>query len=70
MPDGRHYKIVLWLTQHDIAKLCNITRETASIELGNLKSKGIVRERSKHYIVHMEKLGEITGDDGVEKITL
>lgn len=63
LPDGHHYKIGLRLTQHDIAKLCNISRETASIELGVLKSHNVVHERLKRYVVHLEKLGTEIGED-------
>lgn len=63
LPDGHHYKISLRLTQHDIAKLCNISRETASIELGILKSNGLVKERLKHYVVYLQKLGAEFGED-------
>jgi CRP-like cAMP-binding protein len=70
LPDGRHYKISLRLTQHDIAKLCNISRETASIELGVLKSRDIISERNKHYIVHMDKLSAAAGDDVTTPIDL
>lgn len=68
LPDGHHYKISLRMTQQDIAKLCNISRETASIQLGILRSHGIVSERGKHYIVHMDKLSVVTGDDGIALI--
>lgn len=70
LPDGHHYKIGLRLTQHDIAKLCNMSRETASIQLGVLKSNGIVREHGKHYVVYMDKLSVVTGDDGIAAIRL
>lgn len=70
LPDKQHYKIRLRLTQHDIAKLCNTSRETASIELGVLKNQGVITERSKQYIVHMPKLSAITGDDGAATIRL
>lgn len=70
LPDGRHYKISLRLTQHDLAKLCNISRETASIELGVLKSRGIISERNKHYIVHMDKLSAAAGDEVTTPIDL
>jgi len=70
LPDGHHYKIGLRLTQHDIAKLCNISRETASIELGILKSHGAVHERLKRYVVHLEKLGVEIGEDMTTDIHL
>ena len=70
LSDGRHYRIGLRLTQHDIAKLCNITRETASIELGVLKNQGVVVERFKRYTVDMEKISALIGDDPHEAIEL
>ncbi len=70
LPDGRHYKILLRLTQQDIAKLCNMSRETASIELGVLKDANIVTEHEKYYVVHMGKLSELTGEEDAEAIEL
>lgn len=70
LPDGHHYKISLRLTQQDIAKLCNMSRETASIQLGILRSNGVVSERGKRYIVHMDKLSTVTGDDAAATIRL
>lgn len=70
LPDGRHYKISLRLTQQDIAKLCNISRETSSIELTKLKKAMLVRERNKYYVVNLSKLSSEVGEDGLDKLRL
>lgn len=68
LPDGQHTKINLRLTQHDIARLCTISRETANVELGTLRLDGVISERAKKYIVHRQKLAAITGDDAASTI--
>lgn len=62
LPDGRHYKISIRLTQQDIAKLCNISRETTSLELTKLKKLLLIRERNKHYVVNLAKLSAEVGE--------
>lgn len=66
LPDGQHTKINLRLTQHDLARLCNMSRETANLELGILRSEGVVMERAKKYVVHRQKLARITGDEATQ----
>lgn len=62
LPDDRHYKISIKLTQQDIAKLCNLSRETTNIELNKLKRNNHVTERSKHYVVNLAQLGKLVGE--------
>ena len=56
-------RIVPRLTQQDLANLCGISRETASVELGKLKECGAVTEKSKQYSVHMPSLNKLMGDN-------
>lgn len=69
-PIGNRIKVVIKLTQHDIAKLCNLSRETVSIELGNLKQHEIVIVKEKYYYVHLVKLNTFINEDSPETIRL
>lgn len=64
LPGRVFMRIDIKLTQQDIARLCNISRETASIELGKLKNKNIITERAKLYSVNMSLLNKFLGEDG------
>lgn len=68
--DGSRMKIGIKLTQQDLARLCNASRETMSIELGRLKDEGIILVKAKHYIVHMSRLNAIISDEKAPTITL
>lgn len=68
--DATRVKITIKLTQQDLARLCNASRETMSIELGKLKDEGIIIVKAKHYIVHFAKLNGIISDEKAPDITL
>lgn len=68
--DPARIKISIKLTQQDIARLCNASRETMSIELGKLKDEGVLLVKEKHYIVHLQRLNAIISDDQAPDITL
>jgi CRP-like cAMP-binding protein len=62
-------KINIKLTQHDIAKLCNVSRETASMEITKLKNKSVLIEKNKFYSINLGLLTKYIGEgpaDGVE----
>lgn len=62
-PIGSHIKVTIKLTQQDIAKLCNLSRETVSIELGVLKSNEIIIVKEKYYYIHLAKLNAFINED-------
>ncbi len=68
--DGSRIKIPIKLTQQDLARLCNSSRETMSIELGRLKDEGILAVKEKQYIVHFQRLNTLISDDDAPEITL
>lgn len=70
LPDGRHYKISVKLTQQDIAQLCNLSRETTSTELNKLKRNMYVAERGKHYVVDLAQLGALVGEEHTNELSL
>lgn len=49
-------QIGIRLTQQDLAQLVGITRETAAMELGKLKKKGIITYKSFTYTLYLDKL--------------
>ena len=68
--DKTKLRIPIKLTQQDVARLCNASRETMSIELGRLKDDGIISVKEKHYIVHFQKLNDLISDDTAPEIRL
>lgn len=68
--DGTRRKISIKLTQQDLARLCNASRETMSIELGKLKDEGVLSVKEKKYIVHLAKLNELISDESTTDINL
>lgn len=67
---GSHYKITLPLTQLDIASLAGLTRETAAVELGLLKSQGVITVKRKYYVIHLKKLLSLMNDDDLSSVNL
>lgn len=57
-----HKKITIKLTQHDLARLCNLTRETVSGELVKLRKAGLVNVKEKYYFVNLVKLDQQISD--------
>ncbi len=68
--DKTKLRIPIKLTQQDVARLCNASRETMSIELGRLKDEGIIAVIEKQYIVHFKKLNDLISDDTAPDIQL
>lgn len=67
---GKRIKITIKLTQHDLAKLCNLSRETVSIELGTLKREEVIIVKEKFYFVHITKLNHFINEDSTAPIRL
>ncbi len=57
------YTIHLHLTQHDIAKLSSVSRETTSSELVQLRKSGVIAEHNKYYTVDMDRLSARAGEE-------
>ncbi len=60
---GSRSKITIKLTQHDLASLSNLSRETVSIELGKLKNAEIITVKEKYYYVHVTKLNALISEE-------
>jgi CRP/FNR family transcriptional regulator len=60
---GTQYIINLPLTHQVIASMLGLTRETATNELGKLKSQGILHHENKVYTIDKQKLEQALGED-------
>ncbi len=60
---GSRIKIAVKLTQHDLASLSNLSRETVSIELGVLKKHEVITVKEKYYFVHLGKLNAFVNEE-------
>jgi len=67
---GKYTRIDMKLTQQDIAALCGVSRETTNLELGKLRDKNILTEKSKFYSIDMKALTKLLGDDAIQNIEL
>lgn len=56
-------KIQIPLTQQDIANLSGLTRETTTIEINKLKSRGIISDDHRYYTVSINRLNDEIDDD-------
>lgn len=67
---GNKVFIDLRLTQHDIARMLGLTRETVAVELSRLKKQGIVTHQAQHYIIDSNKLRRLGGEEEFSKVTI
>lgn len=56
-------RIPLPLTQQDLANYMGLTRETTSVELKKLQTKGIINYRNQMYTVRTDKLNDLLDED-------
>lgn len=56
-------KLNIRLTQQDLARMIGMTRETTTVELGKLRDDKVVLYQKKHYILNLEKMQQIMGED-------
>lgn len=68
--DTNKIKIPLELTHQNFASLVGLTRETTAIEMNKLKSEKIISYKQQEYIVDMEKLLEVLGEDSFKNLTI
>jgi CRP-like cAMP-binding protein len=60
---GSRTKVTIKLTQHDLAALSNLSRETVSIELTKLKRQDIISVKAKYYYVNLAKLNAMISQE-------
>jgi len=63
-------RISVPLTQDDIARMSGLSRETVTVELGKLKSEGIIEVKSKQYLVNTKKLLKIIDENEDIQVSL
>jgi CRP/FNR family transcriptional regulator len=68
--DSSKIKIPLTLTHQNFASLVGLTRETTAIEMNKLKSEKIISYKQQEYIVNMEKLLDVLGEDSFRNLTI
>ncbi len=56
-------KIMLPLTQQDLANFMGLTRETTGIELKRLEKNGVISYNRQNYIVRTDKLNELLDEE-------
>lgn len=67
---GSKFYIPLMLTHQDLGNLVGLTRETTATEMSRLKKEGAVRYDSQKYVVDMDKIFELIGEDTLQNISI
>ncbi|MGB3023601.1 MAG: Crp/Fnr family transcriptional regulator [Candidatus Saccharimonadales bacterium] len=62
---GSRTKVTIKLTQHDLAALSNLSRETVSIELTKLKRQDIISVKAKYYYINLAKLNAMISQESM-----
>ncbi|MBW3568613.1 Crp/Fnr family transcriptional regulator [Candidatus Parcubacteria bacterium] len=58
------------LTHQNLASLVGLTRETTATEMNKLKKEGLLTYNSQKYVINMEKLLNLIGEDSFRKIDI
>jgi CRP-like cAMP-binding protein len=58
------------LAQQELANLTGLTRETTGLELKKLQSRGIISYVKRRYVVHMDELKSVIGEDELGELKL
>lgn len=64
------FKIDIRLTHQDLAHMIGMTRETAAVELGKLRKEKIINYQNQRYILNVEKMRSVLGEDELRELTL
>ncbi len=62
--------IDLRLTQHDIARMLGLTRETVAMELSRLKKARVLTYKSQKYTVNLRELQKLHGEEEFNELTI
>lgn len=66
----RKTHIPFTLTHQNLASLVGITRETAATEVGKFKASGLLTYVNQKYVIDVEKLLELIGEDSLRDINI
>lgn len=69
-PKENKVTIDLRLTQHDLARMLGLTRETVAMELSRLKKQNILSYKSQHYSVDTKALQRLHGEEGFAELEI
>lgn len=64
------FKIDIRLTHQDLAHMIGMTRETAAVELGKLRKEKIINYQNQRYILNVEKMRSVMGEDELRELAL
>jgi CRP-like cAMP-binding protein len=64
------FKIDIRLTHQDLAQMIGMTRETAAVELGKLRKEKIINYQNQRYLLNVEKMRSVLGEDELRELTL
>ncbi len=68
--DDQVVTIDLRLTQHDIARMLGLTRETVAMELSRLKKARVLTYKSQKYTVNLRELQKLHGEEEFNELTI
>lgn len=63
-------RIDIRLTHQDLAHMIGMTRETTAVELGKLRKQKVISYQNQRYILHVEKMQQILGEDEFKALTI
>ncbi len=64
------YRIDIRLTHQDLAHMIGMTRETTAVELGKLRKQKIISYQNQRYILHVDKMRQVMGEDEFKALTI
>ena len=64
------FKINIRLTHQDLAQMTGITRETVAVEIGKLRKLKIVNYHAQHYVLDVDRMRKLAGEDELRQVKL
>lgn len=64
------FRIDIRLTHQDLAHMIGMTRETTAVELGKLRKQKVISYQNQRYILHVERMQQIMGEDEFKALTI
>lgn len=64
------YRIDIRLTHQDLAHMIGMTRETTAVELGKLRKQKVIGYQNQRYILNVERMQKIMGEDEFKALAI
>jgi CRP/FNR family transcriptional regulator len=64
------HRIDVRLTHQDLAHMIGMTRETTAVELNKLRQQKVISYQNQRYILNIDKLHKIMGEDEFKALTI